>query len=346
VPEIQRANLAAVVLQMKAMGVNDLLHFDFMDPPSPQVLVAALNQLYVLGALDEEGLLTRLGRKMAEFPIDPQLAKVLLASVDLKCASEVLTVVAMLSVENVFYRPKDKQAQADAKKARFAAPEGDHLTFLNVYNAWAASGFSKAWCHDNFIQGRAMQRAADVRKQLLGIMDRYTLDTASTAGKNTLRVCQAIASGYFMNVAKKDPQEGYKTLVDGQPVYIHPSSILFQQAPDMVLYDELVMTTKEYMRCCMVIEPKWLVELAPRFYKAADATKLSKAKRRVKIEPLFDKFNPPDSACAPARPPPSPSTANIPTYPPPPLPSHFRSVALVQARVRVREGEKKRLYCV
>jgi ATP-dependent RNA helicase DHX8/PRP22 len=121
----QQRDLAAVVLQMKAMGVNDLLHFDFMDPPSPQVLVAALNQLYVLGALDEEGLLTRLGRKMAEFPLAPQLAKVLLASVDLGCTAEVLTVVAMLNVENVFYRPKDKQAQADAKKARFAAPEAE-----------------------------------------------------------------------------------------------------------------------------------------------------------------------------------------------------------------------------
>lgn len=102
-------------------------------------------------------------------------------------------------------------------------------------------------------------------------------------------------SGFFMNVAKKDPTEGYKTTVDGQPVYIHPSSTLFQQNPEMVLYHELVMTTKEYMRNVMQVDPRWLVEVAPRFYKPSDPNRMSRAKKRVKIEPLFDKFNPPES---------------------------------------------------
>ena len=98
-----------------------------------------------------------------------------------------------------------------------------------------------------------------------------------------------------MNAAKKDPQEGYKTLVDGNPVYIHPSSALFNKNPEWVIYHELVLTTKEYMRNVLVLDPKWLVELAPAFYKQGDPTKLTKAKRQQKIEPLFDRFNPPDS---------------------------------------------------
>src|SRR6185437_5307200 len=97
VPEIQRTNLGNTVLTLKAMGVNDLLAFDFMDPPPVQTLITALQMLYSLGALDEEGLLTRLGRKMAEFPMEPQLSKVLLTAVDLRCSEEVLTIVAMLS---------------------------------------------------------------------------------------------------------------------------------------------------------------------------------------------------------------------------------------------------------
>lgn len=80
------------VLMLKAMGINDLLAFDFMDPPPPATLVSALEQLYNLGALDEEGMLTRLGRKMAEFPLDPSVSKMLIASVDLGCSSEILTV--------------------------------------------------------------------------------------------------------------------------------------------------------------------------------------------------------------------------------------------------------------
>ena len=133
-----------------------------------------------------------------------------------------------------------------------------------------------------------------MRKQLVGIMDRYKLDLVS-CGRNYRRVQKAIGSGFFMNVAKKDAQEGYKTMSDGQPVYIHPSSTLFQKNPDMVLYHELVLTTKEYMRGVMAIDAKWLVEVAPRYFKAADAGKLSKAKKRIKVEPLFNKFELPDS---------------------------------------------------
>ena len=141
-PEIQRTNLGNVVLQLKAMGTHDLLGFDFMDPPPLATMVGAMQSLFSLGALDDEGLLTRLGRKMAEFPLEPNLSKMLIISVDLGCADEILTVVAMLSVENPFYRPKEKQAQADMKKAKFFQPEGDHLMLLAIYEAWKASKFS------------------------------------------------------------------------------------------------------------------------------------------------------------------------------------------------------------
>ena len=138
-----------------------------------------------------------------------------------------------------------------------------------------------------------MRRAQDVRKQLTQIMDRYQLDIVS-CGKNYTKVRRAICSGYFRNAAKKDPQEGYRTLLDNQTVYIHPGSALFQKGPDWVLYHELVMTTKEYMREVMLIDPKWLVELAPNFYRGGDASKMSKRKRQMKIEPLYDKYRDPN----------------------------------------------------
>ena len=295
VPEIQRTNLGMTVLTLKAMGVNDLLGFDFMDPPPPATLVAALEQLYNLGALDDEGLLTRLGRKMAEFPLDPPLSKSLIASVDLGCSEEMLTIIAMLSAQNIFYRPREKQAAADAKKARFHSPEGDHLTLLAVYEGWKGYNFAKAWCFENFIQERSMRRAQDVRKQLVAIMDRYGLDLVSAAGsaptrdQASARVRQAICSGYFFHAARKDAQEGYKTVVDQAPVYIYPGSALFQRQPDWVVYHELVMTSKEYMRECCAVDPRWLVQLAPRFFRPADARALSRRKRAERIEPLFDR---------------------------------------------------------
>ncbi|XVF74986.1 hypothetical protein PTKIN_Ptkin13bG0152800 [Pterospermum kingtungense] len=294
IPEIQRINLGMTTLTMKAMGINDLLSFDFMDPPAPQALISAMEQLYSLGALDEEGLLTKLGRKMAEFPLDPPLSKMLLASVDLGCSDEILTIIAMIQTGNIFYRPREKQAQADQKRAKFFQPEGDHLTLLAVYEAWKAKNFSGPWCFENFVQSRSLRRAQDVRKQLLSIMDKYKLDVVS-AGKNFTKIRKAITAGFFFHAARKDPQEGYRTLVENQPVYIHPSSALFQRQPDWVIYHELVMTTKEYMREVTVIDPKWLVELAPRFFKVADPTKMSKRKRQERVEPLYDRYHEPNS---------------------------------------------------
>lgn len=112
-----------------------------------------------------------------------------------------------------------------------------------------------------------------------------------SAGRDFNVVRKAICSGYFRHAAKKDPQEGYKTLVEGTPVYIHPSSALFNRAPEWLVYNELVLTTREYCHNVTVIEPKWLVEVAPQFFQVADANKISKRKRQEKIEPLYNKVS-------------------------------------------------------
>ncbi|KAJ9651998.1 DEAH-box ATP-dependent RNA helicase prp22 [Neophaeococcomyces mojaviensis] len=288
IPEIQRQNLAQTILMLKAMGINDLLHFDFMDPPPTNTMLTALEELYALSALDDEGLLTRLGRKMADMPVEPSLAKTLLTSVEMSCSEEILTIVAMLSIQNVFYRPKEKQQQADQKKSKFHDPHGDHLTLLNVYNGWKNSRFSDPWCFENYIQKRSMSRARDIRKQLVEVMGRYRHQIVS-CGRNTEKVRKALCSGFFRNSARKDPQEGYKTLVEGTPVYMHPSSSLFGKPAEHVIYHTLVLTTKEYMHCATVIEPKWLVEAAPTFFKVAPTDKLSKRKKAERIQPLHNK---------------------------------------------------------
>lgn len=126
---------------------------------------------------------------MAEFPMEPQLSKMLIQSTHLGCSDEILTIVSVLSVQQVFYRPKERAALADQKKAKFHQMEGDHLTLLHVYNSWKNNKFSNPWCFENFLQARSLKRAADIRKQLLGIMDRHKLDVVSC----TLRHCWPIA---------------------------------------------------------------------------------------------------------------------------------------------------------
>ncbi|KAL8953165.1 MAG: hypothetical protein Q9222_000987 [Ikaeria aurantiellina] len=289
IPEIQRQNLSHTILMLKAMGINDLLHFDFMDPPPTNTMLIALEELYALSALDDEGLLTSLGRRMANLPIEPALAKSLIVSTDIGCSAEMLSIVAMLSVQTVFYRPKEKQQQADQKKSKFHDPHGDHLTLLNVYNGWKGSNSPKTWCFENFIQARSMHRAEEVRRQLEDIMKRYRHQIVS-CGRNTMKVRQALCSGFFRHAARKDPQEGYKTLIEGTPVYMHPSAALFGKPAEHVIFHTLVLTTREYMQSTTAIEPKWLVDAAPTFFKVAPSDRMSKRKKAETIKPLYNRF--------------------------------------------------------
>lgn len=288
IPEIQRQNLSLTILMLKAMGINDLLNFEFMDPPPAQTMVNALHDLYNLDALDEQGFLTSFGRKMSEFPMEPALAKTVIESTELECVDEVLTIVAMLSVQSVFNRPKDKQAAADQKKQRFHSVYGDHITLLNVYRAWDLNGRSAGWCKDNFIHERSMRRALDVRKQLCQILSRFRIPITS-CGSDTVAVRKAFCSGFFRNSAKRDPHEGlYNTLVDQTPVSMHPLLALYGKLSEYVIYHTVLVTTKEYMHCVSVIDPRWLLELAPRFFKKSDPT--SEKKKKEKIVPLYNRF--------------------------------------------------------
>jgi pre-mRNA-splicing factor ATP-dependent RNA helicase DHX16 len=176
VPEVQRTNLGNVVLLLKSLGINDLIGFDFMDPPRAEALIRALEQLYALGALNDRGELTKLGRRMAELPLDPMLSKMLIQSEQFECSHEILTICAMLATPSIFYRPKEKKVHADNAHKNFWHTKGDHLTLLNVFNGWKASGYSKEWCYENFVQVRSMKRARDVRDQLLGMADRVELE--------------------------------------------------------------------------------------------------------------------------------------------------------------------------
>ncbi|CAI5989236.1 unnamed protein product [Closterium sp. NIES-64] len=332
VPEIQRTNLGNVVLMLKSLGINDLLNFDFMDPPPaetllralemlyalgalndrgeltklgrkmaefpldpqmskllvasdnqkelspcsgsslvPSVLLRALEMLYALGALNDRGELTKLGRKMAEFPLDPQMTKLLVASVKYLCSEEAATICAMLSVGNaVFYRPKDKQVHADNARMNFHTGNvGDHIALLRVYEQWAETSFSSQFCYENYIQVRSMKMARDVRDQLMGLLERVEIEPSSSSG-DLDAIKKAITAGYFYHTARLQKNRTYRTVKNPQTVHIHPSSGLAQVLPRWVVYHELVYTSKEFMRQVVEIKPEWLVEIAPHYYKLKD----------------------------------------------------------------------------
>lgn len=290
-PEIQRVHLGNAVLLLKSLGIHDIIHFEFLDPPPSETLVLALEQLYALGALNHAGDLTTLGRKMAEFPLDPMMSKALISSEKYSCSEEVLTICAMLCVNsNIFYRPKDKAVHADAARKGFFQPGGDHLMLVNVYNQWMESGYSKFWCETVFIQYRAMCRARDIRDQISNLMERAEVKADLSSPNDHAAIRKAITSGYFYHVARLAGGNGsYRTMKRGQPVYIHPNSSVFEEDPKFVVYHELVLTTKEYMRQVIEIEPKWLTEIAPHYYKPEEIFPLIKNKQGTSLQSLNSK---------------------------------------------------------
>ncbi|CAH8584662.1 unnamed protein product [Schistosoma bovis] len=267
-PEILRSNLGTVVLQLKKLGIDDLVHFDFMDPPAPETLMRALELLNYLAALDDDGNLTDLGSMMAEFPLDPQLAKMVIASCDYNCSNEILSITSMLSVPQCFVRPADSKKTADEAKMRFAHIDGDHLTMLNVYHAFKQNHEDPQWCYDNFINFRSLKSADNVRVQLSRIMDRFSLRRSSTDFTSRdyyINIRKALVSGFFMQVAHLERTGHYLTVKDNQVVQLHPSTVM-DHKPEWVLYNEFVLTTKNYIRTVTEVKPDWLVRIAPQYY--------------------------------------------------------------------------------
>ena len=265
VPEIQRTNLGMVVLVLKSLGINDLIGFEFMDPPPGETLMRALELLYALGALNDRGELTKLGRRMAEFPVDPMLSKAIIASEDYSCTDEILTIISMLSESaSLFYRPKDKKLHADQARQNFVRAGGDHFTLLNVWEQWADTNYSQQFCYEQFLQYKSLCRARDIRDQLAGLCERVEVVVETNPNSNDITPIQkSLTAGYFYNTAQLQKSgDSYRTLKTNQTVYIHPSSSLFQHQPPVktVLYYELVMTSKSYLRQVMEIKPAWLLE--------------------------------------------------------------------------------------
>ncbi|KAJ4490687.1 P-loop containing nucleoside triphosphate hydrolase protein [Lentinula aciculospora] len=287
-PEILRSNLANAVLELAKLGIKDLVRFDYLDAPAPETLMRALELLNYLAALDDDGELTALGGVMAEFPLDPQFAKMLIVSPEFRVSNEILTITAMLSIPNVWLRPPNQRAAADQAKAMLTVPEGDHLTMLNVFNNYYQNKHDRNWAWNNFLSARALAQAENVRAQLLRTMEKYDVDVISLEDerKRNIGIRQALTCGFFMQVAHKEGEKGsYLTVKDNQAsttltifkslaltsskvVALHPSCGLDSQ-PEWVLFNEFVLTKRPYIRTVTEVKPEWLLEYAPVYFDLA-----------------------------------------------------------------------------
>lgn len=269
-PEILRSRMETVVLTLLKLGIEDLVHFDFMDPPAPDTMMRALEHLNYLGALDDEGNVTPLGTQMSEIPVEPQLAKMLLTAKDYNCTDEILSIVAMISGANIFMRPKEAAKEADAAKAQFAHAQSDHITLLHAYLAYKENQHdAKDFCYNNFLNQRSLVSADNVRNQLSRQLSRlgFTFtpqDVSSPDYYTNIRKC--IANGLFMSVAHLQRQGHYLTAKDNQVVAIHPSSVL-DRKPTWVAFQEFVLTTRNFVRTVTEVDIDWLLTMSPHYFE-------------------------------------------------------------------------------
>lgn len=290
VPEILKGNLDSTMLTLKSLNINDVLHFNWLDSPSVDAICASLENLYALGYLSSSGEITKLGRRASELPLDPRLSKALLTADTLGCVDELVTLVAMIQESaTLFISPKDKRVAAEAAKQRFTRPEGgDMVTLLNVWNEFVESDYSVLWAKDAFVQYRTLNRVRNVREQLLKLTERVEITPSSSGISDHVKILKAFTAGYFANVARlaRDGQSYTIQKQGGLSVYIHPSSTMNKRRDRWICFSEITLTSKEFVRNVAPIDPAWLYELAPHYYKPGSIeieAKTSKGQGKVGI---------------------------------------------------------------
>ncbi|XP_017025969.1 probable ATP-dependent RNA helicase DHX35 [Drosophila kikkawai] len=270
-PEMRRSEMSGAVLQLKALGIANILRFDFPSPPPAQNLLSALETLFALDAINEQGNLTKpVGYLLAELPFSAMLSKMLFVSGQMGCSEEIITIIAMLQVQSVFSRPVSAVAQQSGRIAHrhFEVAEGDFITLLNVFTGFVEEGMTKEFCGQYYLIYRNMKRAYELREQLVTLArKKYGIPIFSCKG-DVETLCKCITAGFFTQVAYLHHSGVYRQISSGTELAIHPNSTLYTlPQAQYVVYGELLQTTKLFMNHVTVIKREWLTELAPHYYQ-------------------------------------------------------------------------------
>ena len=261
---------------LKALGIDDVAHFDFLSPPPTESMMYALELLHSLGALDAECKLTTQGEKMADMPVEPRLAKTLLQSFDFGCGEELLSIAAMCSVDHPFIIPRGR-ASAEHKQrfydcvADLAVLDGDHLTLLNIFRSFIEhESEGRNWCDSMCLNHRILVRAKEIRRNLKGMLRRFGPEggVIASSEQDLSAIKKCLVSGYFGNAARLGPDGRYVTIRGGQSVALHSTSVLskFGAPPEWIIFHDIVYTDCAQIRDVTKIEALWLLELAGSYY--------------------------------------------------------------------------------
>jgi ATP-dependent helicase HrpA len=266
-PEILRTNLAAVILQMAALGLGDIAQFPFLDPPDRRAVRDGVVLLQELNAFDAGGAITDIGRRLARLPVDPRIGRMILQAEQEGCVREVLVIAAALSIPDPRERPADQEEAARQKHARFADEHSDFISYLNLWNylreqrqARSGNQFRKL-CREEFLHYLRVREWQDLAGQLRSIArDLGITEQREPAAPE--RIHAALMAGLLSHVGLRDAESRDYLGARNAQFVIVPGSVLARRPPRWVVVAELVETTRLYGRIAARIEPEALERLA------------------------------------------------------------------------------------
>jgi ATP-dependent helicase HrpA len=271
-PEIKRTSLAAVILQMAALKLGDIRDFPFVEPPEDKMIRDGLNSLQEVHALDKVGKLTHVGRQLAKLPVDPKLARMLIAAQELSCLKEVVIIVSGLSIQDPREKPADKMQQADAKHAEFIAEGSDFLSFINIWNTFEqrkkhfSNNQLRQWCKQNFLSYVRLREWQDVQTQITQVIKGELKFKFNSTDASYEAIHQALLPGLLSNIGFR--HEKYEYLgARNLKFFIFPGSGQHKLKPKWIMASEQVETSKVYGRCVARIEPQWIERCAAHLVK-------------------------------------------------------------------------------
>ena len=267
-PEVLRASLAAVILRALSLNLGKVEDFPFLDAPSPRAITDGYALLAELGAVDEGNALTALGRELARLPLDPRVARMLVAARSEGCLEQMLVIAAALSVQDPRERPLAKQSAADERHARFADERSDFLALLKLWKLQEEPGLRRL-CRDNFLSYPRMREWRDVHQQLRTVTEEmdWKMSGARMDKPDGFRaVHRALLAGLLGNVGMRDEADNNYSGARGIKFWVHPGSHT-KKPGKWIVAAELVETTRLYARTVATIDAQWLEELGAHLLK-------------------------------------------------------------------------------
>jgi ATP-dependent helicase HrpA len=265
-PEIQRTNLAAVILQMHALRLGDIEAFPFVEPPDGRYVRDGQRTLRELNALTDDGALTETGRRLSRLPLDPRLGRILLAGADERCLEEVAIIASALSVPDPRDRPADKQTQADQRHAPLRDEKSDFLSLLALWRAWAlqreqlSRAKLRGWCKENFLSYLRLTEWQDVHGQVMEVVRGELALPMNAQPASYESIHRALLAGLLSQVAQRKEQSEYVG-ANGTKLAIHPGSGQYKARPAWIVSAEQVETSKVYARTVARVEPLWIEQV-------------------------------------------------------------------------------------